>query len=79
MRVARTRTLAAKYVTESVVRVNGARITSASHQLKVGDVVTLSSRGHVRVLEVVDLGERRGGASDAALLYRDLTPPSQQS
>jgi ribosome-associated heat shock protein Hsp15 len=79
VRVARTRTLAAKCVTDSVVRVNGTRITSAGHQLKVGDVVTLSLRGHVRVLEVVDLGERRSSAPQAALLFRDLTPPSQQS
>ncbi len=72
-RLARTRTAAAKLVTEGVVRVGGRRVSSASHGLKIGDVVTLVAHGRTHVMEVVDLGERRGGAPEAARLWRDPT------
>lgn len=73
-RVTKSRTLASALVADGRVRVNRARIDKPSHALKVADVVTLSVHRNVRVLEVVSLGERRGPASEAAQLYRDLTP-----
>lgn len=44
--------------------------------VKVGDVLTLSAGAHVRVIKVLSAGERRGPASEARLLYEDLTPPA---
>jgi ribosome-associated heat shock protein Hsp15 len=73
-RVIRTRTLAAGLVSDGRVRVNRERIAKPSHPVRAGDVVTVAVGGHVRVLEVLGGGERRGPADEARLLYRELTP-----
>ncbi len=74
-RVIRSRTLAAGLVTEGHVRINRERVVKASHLVRPGDVVTVTVGPRVRILEVVAPGERRGPATEAQGLYRDLTPP----
>ncbi len=73
-RVAKTRSLAAKLVTAGNVRVNKDKVSAASRQVKPGDVLTIAKAGHIRILEVVALGSRRGPAPEAQLLYKDLSP-----
>ncbi len=75
-RFGRTRTLAATYVEEGRVRVDGRRTVDPAYRVRVGHVLTLALPGQTRVVEVLDTGERRQGAPAAALLYRDLTEPS---
>lgn len=74
-RAAKSRSLAARLVTDGSVRVNREKIRKASETVKPGDVVTVTVHHHVRVLEVMLPGARRGPATEAATLYRDLTPP----
>jgi ribosome-associated heat shock protein Hsp15 len=74
-RVIRTRTLAAGLVTDGRVRVNRERIVKPSQSVRPGDVITVSVGAHVRVLEIVAVGSRRGPPTEAQSLYRDLTPP----
>ena len=71
----KTRSLAAKLVAEGHVRVNGTRIETAAKPVKPGDVVTIALERQVRVLKVVDAGDRRGPAPEAQRLYEDLAPP----
>jgi len=71
----KTRTAAQKLVTSGSVRVNRERCTSASRQIVPDDVLTIGLPRSVKVLRVVDPGERRGPASEAQLLYEDLSPP----
>jgi ribosome-associated heat shock protein Hsp15 len=68
----KSRSLAAAAVTEAVMRVNGARVTKAAHTLRPGDVLTFAQGGNIRVVRVVDLGLRRGPATEAQTLYVDL-------
>lgn len=75
-RVVRTRTAAATLASAGFVRVNGRRMTAAAHPVRVGDVVTLALDRSVRVLRVEGFCERRGAASAARALYRDLTTGS---
>lgn len=70
----RTRSNAAALVEAGHARINGNRVRAPGHALRAGDVVTLALDRTVRVLEVVDFCDRRGGAGDAAATYRDLTP-----
>lgn len=63
-------------VSDGRVRINGARCEKPSTMVKAGDVLTLSAGAHVRVIKVLSAGERRGPASEARLLYEDLTPPA---
>ncbi|MCV6546804.1 MAG: RNA-binding S4 domain-containing protein [Cohaesibacter sp.] len=78
-RVAKTRTLAAKLVTSGHVRVNKEKIVAAKYGLKQGDVLTIARDNRIRVLKLLFLGERRGPALEAQLLYEDLTPVVEPS
>lgn len=75
----RSRTLAAKHVTEGVMRVNRRRVHKANHPVRPGDVLTFPLGPHVRVIRVDLLGARRGPATEARTLYTDLVPPPARS
>ncbi len=67
----KTRALAAKVVGKGV-RINGERTNKTHALIRVGDVVTFTQEQVVRVIRVLDLGERRGPAPEAQMLYTDL-------
>ncbi len=75
-RMVRTRSDAAALAQAGFVRLNGQRITAASRAVQVGDVVTLALDRSVRVVQVEGFCERRGQASAARALYRDLATSS---
>jgi len=72
-RMVRTRTDAAALTTAGFVRLNGKRMTTAGHPVRVGDVVTVALDRTIRVVRIEGLCERRVGAPVARALYRDLT------
>ena len=74
-RIAKSRTLAQALVARCKVRINRTRIEKPSATVKPGDVLTLALGPTVRVLEILAIGARRGPATEAQLLYRDLAPP----
>lgn len=74
-RVVKSRTLAARLAQGGRVRVNRNKIDQASYQVKVGDVLTITLDRRILVYRILDTGERRGPASEAWLLYEDLSPP----
>jgi ribosome-associated heat shock protein Hsp15 len=73
-RMVRTRSGAAAIVTSGYVRLNGKRITAASHPVRIGDVVTMALDRSVKVVRVEAVCDRRGAAPAARALYSDLTP-----
>ena len=73
-RVAKTRTLAANLVTNGRVRINRARVLKPAQTVRLGDVVTVSVPGGVRVLKISAPGVRRGPATEAATLYEEIVP-----
>ena len=70
----KTRTLAAKIVSGGHVRVNSDKISKPAYSIVVGDVLTFAQGNHIRVIEVLALGERRGPAPEAQTLYLDKSP-----
>ncbi len=70
----RTRTDAAALAQAGHVRLNGKRVTAASHKVAIGDVVTLALDRVVRVVQVEGVCDKRGAAPAARALYRDLAP-----
>jgi ribosome-associated heat shock protein Hsp15 len=76
-RFAKTRSLAARLGADGHVRVNGKRAEAAAKGLLVGDVLTVAAAHGTALVRVADLGERRGPAPEARLLYVDLSagPP----
>ncbi|MDO8840663.1 MAG: RNA-binding S4 domain-containing protein [Parvibaculum sp.] len=76
-RFSKSRSVAAALIQSGRLRVNGERISKASRNVRPGDVLTFPLGTHIRVIEIVLLGLRRGPASEAAALYRDLEPPPE--
>ena len=74
-RVARTRSLAARLVAGGHVRLNARRIETPAKGVGPGDVLTIALERQVRVLKVVAPGTRRGGFSEASLLFEELSDP----
>ncbi|MDQ0392435.1 RNA-binding S4 domain-containing protein [Labrys monachus] len=78
VRVAKTRTSAAKLVADGYVRINGTKTDSPAKTVKAGDVLTIALERTVRVYRVLELGGRRGPAAEAQALYEDLSPEPPQ-
>ncbi len=74
-RVVKSRTLAARLAQSGRVRVNGDKVDQASRPIGPGDVLTITLDRRVRVLRVLQPGERRGPFEEARTLFEDLSPP----
>lgn len=74
-RFVKSRSLAAALVATSGMRVNALRISKPAYAVGQDDVLTFSLGARVRVVRILDIGERRGPASEAQALYDDLSPP----
>ena len=73
----RTRSAAAALAEAGFVRLNGKRVTAPGHLVRVGDVVTLALDRAVKVVRVEGFCEKRGDASAARAMCRDLTTGSR--
>jgi ribosome-associated heat shock protein Hsp15 len=77
-RFCKTRSLAAK-LCEGGIRIDGALVVRPGAAVRPGQVLTFALGRHVRVIELVAIGERRGPAEEARSLYRDLAPPTPET
>lgn len=75
----RSRDAAAEAITGGHLRLNGVHCRKPGHGVAVGDVLTFVQAGHVRVIRVLALGQRRGPATEARQLYADLDAPEDQA
>ena len=73
-RFARTRTGAQRLVASGHVRVNKTRVTSASRNIRIGDVLTIALVSGVKVIAISAIAEKRGSPAIAQALYEDRTP-----
>ena len=55
------------------------RLAKPSQIVRPGHRLTLPHGPHIRVVEIVALGLRRGPASEAQGLYTDLAPPAPRA
>lgn len=76
-RFARTRTLAARLVSDGYVRVNGVRTDNPAKGLALGDVVTVAAQHATLAVRVIDLGTRRGPSEEAKALYEPVAPAGE--
>lgn len=77
-RVVKSRSLAAKLVQGGRVRLNRDKIGQPSHQVKPGDVLTITLDRRILVHRVLATGNRRGPAAEARLLFEDLSPSTPE-
>lgn len=75
-RAVKSRTLAQKLIETGAIRVNSERTDRTDHKVGAGDVLTMSLHGRILVWRIIDVGTRRGPASEAQGLYEDISPPS---
>jgi ribosome-associated heat shock protein Hsp15 len=74
----KTRTLAAKVVSGGHVRVNASKVSKPATTVVADTVLTFPQGNQIRVIKIVELGTRRGPASEAQTLYEDLSPPEEK-
>lgn len=78
-RLYKTRTLAAKEVNDGRMRITRSgetlRADKASFSIRPGDTVVFTKNDRLRIIEIVSCAMRRGPASEAQTLYKDLSPP----
>jgi len=75
----KSRTLAAEFCGSGKLRCSGAVVAKPGHTVRIGDVLTFPLGLHIRVIKVLELGERRGPAPEARTLYEDLQPPEPET
>jgi ribosome-associated heat shock protein Hsp15 len=70
-RFAKTRSLAARQIAEGLVLLDG-RAVKPSQRARIGDRVSLRFGTADHVIEIRALGQRRGPAAEARLLYMEI-------
>lgn len=75
IRFFKSRTLAGAFCSSGKVRLNGRIVRKPKQTVRPNDVLTFPLGGHIRVIRVVNLGRRRGPATEARALYENLSPP----
>ena len=75
----KTRTLAAKIVSDKKVRVDGTPVSKPSRTVGPGATLTFPQGRTIRVVRIEACGLRRGPASEAQALYTDLDPPKSDA
>ena len=71
-RFCKSRALAARLVSDGVVRVNAVRVVKPATAVRIGDGLSFAYGGRVRAVSILALGTRRGPAASVAGLYADL-------
>jgi ribosome-associated heat shock protein Hsp15 len=74
-RAIKSRTLAQKFIETGAIRVNSEKVERSDRKVGAGDVLTMAIHGRILVWRILDVGTRRGPASEAQGLYEDLSPP----
>lgn len=72
------RSQAAELVEKGHIRINRNPTKKPAHPVKPSDILTIALNSTVLVVEVLGEAKRRGPASEARLLYRDLAPRNPQ-
>lgn len=74
-RFVKTRSLATRLCQDGRIRINRQVAAKPATLVRAGDVLTFPLNGHVRVIRIVSMSERRGPAPEARRLYEDLAVP----
>mgnify|MGYP001198022883 FL=1 len=68
----KSRSLSSKAILSGKLRLNSNKIIKPASKVKINDVLTINHINMVRIIQVQSLGSRRGPASEAQKLYKDL-------
>jgi ribosome-associated heat shock protein Hsp15 len=74
-RLTKSRSLAARLCEAGAVAIAGRATLKPHHPVRIGDVLTVPQGRVIRTVRILDLGSRRGPASEARTLYAETLPP----
>lgn len=74
-RLCKTRSLAGRLCAAGAVELAGMPVTRPAQPVRIGDLLVVNHGGWRRQIEILGLGERRGPAPEARLLYRETAEP----
>jgi ribosome-associated heat shock protein Hsp15 len=74
VRLVKSRSMAAKLAGAGHVKINDRASDGGDNAVRIGDIVSVKLERHHVIYKVAKLGDRRGPAAEAQLLYEDLTP-----
>ena len=77
IRLLKSRTQAQGLIDQGHVRIDGKRVEKSSEEVRVGSVIAMPLRDHVRILRVLTLPTRRGPAPEARACYEELGPSQE--
>ena len=69
----KSRSLSSKAILSGKLRVKSIKIIKPASKVKINDVLTINHVNMVRIIQIQSLGARRGPASEAQKLYKDLS------
>jgi ribosome-associated heat shock protein Hsp15 len=78
-RLVKSRSRGARLCAAGAVEVNTVAVKKANHTIRVGDTIAVPQGAFRRTIRVRGLGERRGPAAEARLLYEEIAPAVHQS
>ena len=78
LRFVKTRSQAHQLVDAAHIRCNGMRVERDSYAVAAGDVLVLPLGANIRVVEILELPERRGPPAMAQSCYRLLDPQTER-
>ncbi|NJO55273.1 MAG: RNA-binding S4 domain-containing protein [Rhodospirillales bacterium] len=70
----KSRTQATEHCNTRGIRVNSNLVSKPHYLIRPGDVLTFSRGRDIRIVRIIAIGDRRGPAQEARLLYDDLAP-----
>ena len=74
IRMFKSRNLATKFISSNRLRISD-QITQKPHQLvSIGDILTLLVNEKLKILEVINIPNRRGPYLESLNFYNDITP-----
>ena len=73
-RFMKSRSKATKFCQSSRFCVNSSIVIKAHFLVKQNDVLTFSIDNNIKIIKILNLGVRRGSASEAQALYQDISP-----
>ena len=77
LRFVRTRSQAHQLVDAGHIRCNGMRVERDSYAVSIGDVLVIPTGKAVRIIEILEIPERRGPSAFARSCYRVLDPQGE--
>ena len=79
LRFARTRSRACAMIEAGHMRCNGTHISRTSEEVHAGDVLTFMLGSEIKIIEVLELPQRRGSPEMASSHYRELDRASKNA